>query len=356
LTAGVDASYSPRRPQFRRFRAQGALQMLEKLLMAVSLLALPLTLTSCDKQKDISFTVPSAVLKPGGVFVAHSLGCDRGCQVVARGDLIQEIDAKPVATTADYYAANLADGKPHKLKLLKLSGETIETEIVAQPNDKLPPIKGAPPFWAVGAQELNEAPTWARRRIFGHASPQILLASTDGGFIDGRSFHGKKRFIVYFDWKVRTDQAYAATFLKVLQKAQGDLNAKGVDIYFGQLQFPPCPNENLQCRAPMNDQDLRSFHNEHQVRPEDGGPLPFLPMYRWPNATEYQDAKVVGMEGAYTVREALGEAPAILLMDEHGTVRWHSEGVEEQPPGAENQLPPDVYTIIEAVKFALEKL
>ncbi len=330
--------------------------MLKKLLVAASLLALPLTMTSCDKKKDISFTVPKSVLKPGGVFVAYNLGCERGCEQINRGDLIQEIDGKPVATSADFDGANLTDGKPHKLKVLKLTDEVFEVEIVAKPNDKMPPVKGAPPFWAVGAEELNAAPKWARRRMFGHASPQIMLVNSDGGFIDGRSFYGKKRFIVYFDWWKRTDQANAATFLKVLQKAQTDLNAKGVDVYFAQLQFPPCPNRDLTCRAPMNDKDLRAFHNEHQVKPDDGGPLPFLPTYRWPNATENQDTKILGLEGAYTVREALGEAPAIVLLDERGIVRWHSEGIEEQPPGAENQLPPDVYTIIEAVKFALDTL
>lgn len=330
--------------------------MLKKLALALSLLAVPLTLSSCDKAKDITFTVPSSVLKPGGVFVGYNLGCDRGCEAINRGDLIQEIDGKPVATTADYYGANLTDGNPHKLKVLKRTEEVIETEIVAKPNDKMPPVKGAPPFWAVGAAELDMAPKWARRRMFGHASPQIMLVNSDGGFIDGRSFHGKKRFIVYFDWLRRTDQSYAATFLQVLQKAQTDLNARGVDIYFAQLQFPPCPDADITCRAPMNDQDLRKFHNEHQVRPDAGGPLPFVPTYRWPNATEYNATKQLGLEGAYTVREALGEAPAIVLMDEHGMVRWHSEGVEEQPPGATETLPPDVYTIIEAVKFALEKL
>ena len=45
-----------------------------------------------------------------------------------------------------------------------------------------------------------------------------------------------------------------------------------------------------------------------------------------------------------------------VLIDERGMVRWHSEGVQEQPPGAENQLPPDVYTIIEAVNFSLKNL
>jgi hypothetical protein len=232
----------------------------------------------------------------------------------------------------------------------------VEVELVAVPNNKQPPLKDAPPFWTVGAADLNQAPSWARRRMFGHASPQILLVNADGGFIDGRSLYGKKRFIVYFDWLRRTDQAYAATYLKVLQKAQADLNARGVDILFTQLQFPPCPTDTITCRAPMNDQDLRAFHTEHQVKPEDGGPLPFLPLYRWPNKTEYQAAKQVGMEGAYTVREALGEAPAIVLLDQRGIVRWHSEGVQEQPPGAEKPLEPDVYTIIEAVKFALDKL
>lgn len=333
--------------------------MFKKLLLTT---LLAVSLTSCDKAKDISFTVPSAVLKPGGVFVTYNLGCDKGCNAVSRGDLIQEIDGKPVATGADFDGANLTDGQPHKLKVLHLSGEVAEVEIVAKPN-KLPPITGAPPFWTVGAEELNRAPKWARRRMFGHGSPQIQLVNSDGGFIDGRALYGKKRFVVYFDWTTRSDQAFAGTYLKVLQKAQTDLQSKGIDIYFTQIQFPPCGQsgagssaQNVRCRAPMNDQDLRDFHNQYQVAPEDGGPLPFVPTYRFPNSTEYNASREVGMEGAYTVREALGEAPAIVLFDERGIVRWHSEGVQEQPPGAETQLPPDVYTIIEAVKFSLEQL
>lgn len=330
--------------------------MSKKLLLALCLSALPLS--ACDKGVDLSFTVPEKILAPGGVFVTYSLGCERGCEPIGRGDLIQEIDGKPVKTNADFDAAKVTDGQPHKLKVRKPSGELIETEIVAKPSNKVPPIADAPPFWTVGAETLNQAPSWARRRLFGHASPQVLLASADGGFVDGRTFYGKKRFIVYFDWTTRTDQAYASTFVKVLQKAQADLGAKSIDLYFAQIQFPPCGGggADVRCRPPMNDTDLRTFMSENQVGPDDGGPLPPLPLYRWPNATEYQAAKLIGMEGAYTVREALGEAPAVVLMDERGIIRWHSEGVQEQTPGAESQLPPDVFTIIQAVEFALEKL
>jgi hypothetical protein len=54
------------------------------------------------------------------------------------------------------------------------------------------------------------------------------------------------------------------------------------------------------------------------------------------------------------VFENLGRSPSIVLLDERGIVRWHSEGIQE-PIGSEIKKP-EQYTIITAVQFALEDL
>jgi hypothetical protein len=85
------------------------------------------------------------------------------------------------------------------------------------------------------------------------------------------------------------------------------------------------------------------------------GTTPPLPIYRFPNKTEFNQARELGMENAYTVFENLGRSPTLVLLDERGIVRWHSEGVQEPTAGGEVSDPAQ-YTIIEAVKFSLEQL
>ena len=146
----------------------------------------------------------------------------------------------------------------------------------------------------------------------------------------------------------REEQAAAVNFLQVLQKAQPDLNAKGVEVMFIQVLFPGGR------QVALNDSDLRKFQEKWSVD-VNGQKLPPLPMYRFPNKTEFNEARELGMENAFTVFENLGQSPAIVLLDERGTVRWHSEGLETPPAGAE-VADPAQYTIIEAVKYSLEKL
>lgn len=321
--------------------------MLKKLALALGLSCFALTAPACDGG---GYKITNAQLKAGGMFVAYNLGCEKGCDAITPGDLILEIDGRPLETGADFDAANITDGQPHKLKVHKKSGdpEELEVEIVAKPNDTLEPHKGLPPFLVTSADKMTETPDWARLRLFGNASPQILLVNSDGGLINGRDFYGKKRLIVFFDWQTRSGQANAGTFLKTLQLAQADLNGAGVEIMFAQVQFPG------RDRPPMNDTDLRKFHADNQLKPNEGGPKPFLPLYRFPNATENQPARNQGMSGATTYLQYMGSDPAIVILDERGVVRWHSEGVIPDPT---SKNPSDAnYTIIEAIKFAQSKL
>lgn len=325
---------------------------MKRLLVSVGLLgalALGGALGACDSKGGTGSNTPdSKILERGGLYVVYNHGCTKGCDQVEKGDLIQSIDGKPTKTEADFAAANVIDGQPHKLELIGSDGAAKSVEIVASPKTDMPPLENVPPFWVADAAKLDMAPDWARRRMFGHASPMAMLVSTDGGILDGRQLYGKKRLMVYWDRGDRTEQASAVAFLQVLQKAQGDLKAKDVDIMFVHLQFP------TGRQVAMNDSDLRKFQDQWTVE-EGGQKLPQLPMYRFPNKTEFNDARQLGMENAYTVFENLGQSPAIVLLDEHGTVRWHTEGLQQPGQGAE-VTDPAQYTIIEAVKFSLEKL
>ncbi|EDM75112.1 hypothetical protein PPSIR1_34043 [Plesiocystis pacifica SIR-1] len=323
--------------------------MLKKFTLALSLL-LPLSLTTATGC-DTGFTIPDSALKPGGAYITYvqETECD-GCGALERGDLIQAVDGNPVATSADIRGMNLTDGQPHELTVYDRNDKAVtKVTITANPNNGMPPLKDAPPFWAVGASELMETPTWARRRLFGHASPQLLLVNVDGGFVNGRDLYGKKRLIVFFDWSAATERQDGALIMQVLQKAQADLNAAGVDLVFAQIRHP-----NERARAPMNDTDLRQFFTDNQVNEPGVGQLPPPPMYRMPNKTEDNPTRVLGMEGAFTYLEAIGEAPNIFVMDEGGVIRWHSAGKTPDPSGEiKNET---VYTINEAVLFALKKL
>jgi predicted small secreted protein len=322
--------------------------MMKKLATVLGLLG-SLALTSCE---NVNIGVPGEKdLKPGGVYVAYNLGCDKGCDQIQKGDLIQKLNGNTVQTAADL--DGLIDGQPHKLELIAKGGEAKQVEILAKPKTNLPPLENVPPFWLVSAEALNQAPKWARRRLFGHASPSVMLVSVNGGILDGRQLYGKKRLIVFWDWADRNEEAAAVDFMQVLQKAQVDLENKNIELMFTHVQFPAARGSYGR-KPPMNDTDLRAWATKHAVE-HAGQKLPMLPTYRWPNATEQNAAREIGMEGSFTVFENLGESPAIVLMDERGIIRWHSEGVEEPPQGAEVRDPRQ-YTIIEAVKFALEKL
>jgi len=311
---------------------------MKKLALAASLLS-ALTLSSCDKAGGGSKIPKNRDLKAGGVYVAYNLGCEAGCDQINKGDLIQKVDGKDVKTAAD--VGNLADNKPHKLELL--SAGTMEpktVELTASPKQNLAPIKDAPPLWIVGAEKLNEAPDWARGRMFGHASPSVMLVSADGGILDGRQLYGKKRMVVYWDWGDREEEAAAIDFMQVLQVAQADLNAKNVEVMFVHLKFPGGR------KAPMNDSDLRAWQKKHGVKDK----VPDVPLFRFPNATEYNAARELGMEGAFTTIENLSRSPSIVILDENGIVVWHSDGIQDLP-GSEIK-DPEQATIIPAVEFA----
>lgn len=315
-------------------------------MLAVSLSAV----AACDGAGSSPPTVEvtSDQLKPGGVFITYVNGCEKGCDQLGRGDLVLELNGQPVSTAKDLRVSQIATGQPVKLKVQKKGGQVVEVEIVATPSEKLPPIKEAPPFWSVGAAELDKAPLWARRNLYGHASLMAMLVNMDGGITDGRQLVGKKRLMLFWDWATREEQAQAANMLRVLQMARDDLQNSGVEIMFTHIQFP----SNTRV-APMNDSGLRQWQKTSGL-PDKGT----LPTYRFPNATEYQPSRELGLEGATTYQQYLRQPPAIVLLDEDGIVRWHSEGIQTPPAGDElaGKGKDDQWTIIQAIEFAKKEL
>jgi hypothetical protein len=319
----------------------------------VSLLALS-GVSACDGaggggSSSPTVAVTAAELAPGGVYISYMVGCEKGCDQLEKGDLVLEVNGQPVSSSKDMRVSRIATGEPIKLKVhKKKTGQPTEVEIVAKPNDSLPPIKEAPPFWTVGAADLNKAPEWARRTLFGHPSQMVMLVNAEGGITDGRQLVGKKRLILFWDWATREEQAQAANMMQILQLAQDDLKAAGVDIMFTQVKFPN--NDGRQ--APMNDTALRDFQKKYGVAGKTQ-----LPMYRFPNATEYNAARELGLEGSSTYIQYLRASPAIILLDEGGIIRWHSEGVTQAPAGDTTYAgKDDQYTIVQAVEFAKKEL
>jgi hypothetical protein len=284
-------------------------------------------------------------LKPGGVFVVyvHDRRCP-GCDELRRGDLIQAVDGVEVTTPAKLEAINLADGRPHALTVWDSATKQAKSVEVSIPaGDPLP-------FWSVGAEQLDRAPSWARRRLWSHASPKLLLVRVGSGEpIHGRELYGRRWLMVMFDWATALDRQHAALCLQVLQKAQADLLAVGVSLIFAQVQHLA-----RHPRAPMTEHELRQFAHDNQLDAKEGGPRPLLPLARMPNVDEGDVGQSLGMEGKLSYVERLGEPPNIFVLDERGIIRWHSAGAIPDPSG---DIPVDmVYTINDAVLFARDQL
>src|SRR5687767_11860739 len=193
---------------------------MKSLIPAVSLLSF-LALAGVSACETSGTNSPSTIevksdqLKPGGVYIAYMVGCDSGCDQLEKGDLILEVDGAPATSSKDVRTSRIADGAPHKLKVHKKSGQVAEVTITAKPQE-LPPLKDVPPFWTVGAAQLDKAPQWARRSLFAHASPMTMLVSAEGGITDGRQMVGKKRLILFWDYATREEQAMAVNMMQIL--------------------------------------------------------------------------------------------------------------------------------------------
>jgi hypothetical protein len=180
--------------------------------------------------------------------------------------------------------------------------------------------------------------------MFAHASPIVQLRSMDGEIVDGRRLFGRKHLMVYWDRNDADREQHVVAMMQVLQRAQPDLAAVGVEIMFVHAPFPGDTAE------PMTRDELIAWRDV-ESSPE----LPPVPLFRRPSAGELDPSREIGMELDYAVMDHLHDSPAIVVLDARGIVRWHSEGLAIPPTDAAVRKA-DQYTIIEAVKFALEDL
>lgn len=286
--------------------------------------------------------VRPATLKPGGVYVAWVQDSSRiGRSRLARGDLIQEVDGVPVSTMDELEATGIADGQPHQLTVYVAAEQTITTiELAAATVGELPLL-------GVGAAELDRAPEWARRRLFAHASPRLMLIDAQSGAVLGsRDLLGRCWLLALFAGATPADRLNAALTMQVMQKAQADLLARGIGMIFAQVFHFDSPSPRMTAA------ELLRFFEDNQLSPREGGPLPPPPLFRSHDSAEYSEVRGQGLEGELTYAERLGESPNILVLDPRGIIRWHSAGPVPDPSG--EIAVPMVYTINAAVMFALQ--
>lgn len=267
---------------------------------------------------------------PAGVYLAEPPDhtC-RDCEALEARDVIVTVDGEP-ATTAR--VRTLDDGRPHALTVHdRLTDQRETMTITLDPGGVL---------LGVDTDELRRTPAWAQRRLFAGpvTLPAVVGLGPDRPWLDVDVLREGRHLVVYFSVEAASDRQTAALCLRVLQRAQADLNAAGIQIAFVQLGPMAVP--------PMDHEQLAAFVAENQVGETDGGPLPLLPTYRTPNQAERRHADAGGLE-------SFGEPPNIVILDE-GVVRWHSAGVTPDPSG---EIASDtVYTINAAVLFALREL
>lgn len=326
-----------------------------------------MSLWGCGPELNPPTPPPSSQeLASGGVYVAYNLGCEQGCDQIRRGDRILAVDGRPVRSGAEVDALNLARGTPVTLKIARRDGGApVDVTIVATPRDNMPPLKGAPPLWTVGADALDRAPEWARLRMFSHAIPAMRLyrGEEPRGFINGRELYGRGAVILVWelDWtlsKAREAWALLPVLYAQLQARDAELQQAGVDTYIvfasteesrglrpvdGEVaRSTPGPEGGVRWAVPVDKrEEIRS-----KVPPEQRGAL--MPLFQLESGTE--DPNTLGLEySAADLREQLFDrvyGPVMLVIDRRGIVRMH---VRDFPLGATE-------TVDYIINFALHEL
>lgn len=331
---------------------------------SVALLTL-FTALACKPPNPAVPPPTSAQLAGGGVWVAYNLGCDKGCDQISRGDRIVAVEGKPIATGAEFDAANVDRGTPVPVTVVKHGGGApIDVTVVAKPHTDMPPLKEVPPLLTIGAAALDRAPEWARLRLFGHAIPALRLyrGEEPRGYINGREMYGRGAVILVWElpWLIgHTRELWneLPKYYAQLQRHDPALQAAGVDTYF----VFPSVDESRKLRpevdpnmvdAPVGEQSLRFAINE-ETRNHIRSQVPFgtpdlIPLFLLESSAS--DPNNIGLEHqASDLREWLFDriyAPVILVIDHRGIVRFHSR---DFPIGPEE-------TIEAAVQFSLTQL
>ena len=286
---------------------------------------------------------PGELAAKPGVWVAYNLGCDLGCDRIKRGDTILAVDGRPVTSGAEIDLADLARGTPVRLTVQRrVAQEPITIDLLAEPNEYLPPLAHVPPLWTVGAGALDRAPSWARLKAFGHATPAMRLYRIDEprAYVTGRELFGRGALIVYWlpDGYVQqlTRKYYAMLpgFYERLQSRDAELQTAGVDSLF-MLPRRVVESERDYIRSAVPPLDA-----------SDG----YVPIFV--DASSTRNGNTVGLEHqAADFREMLFRdgryGPIILILDRRGIVRWHSRGYHEEDPAIALEA---------AIDFALTQL
>lgn len=244
-----------------------------------------------------------------------------------------------VETGADFDVIDIDDGAPHQLDVLDQALEINSHTIVVAPDAR------QPPFALSGANRLNLAPLWARRSMFAHASPAVALVGIDGGSLDGTDLVGRKRLVVYWDHG-QTDRDEIVEIIRALNRAQAGFRARDVEAMLVHTRFP------AGRREPLSNDDLRALRRAAE---EVGNGGSAVQMFRFPNELETHVLRSAGLERAFSVSDNLRESPAVVLLDERGIVRWHSDGLREPTVAAVGDRPKSD-TIDLAIDFCLSQL
>ena len=289
---------------------------------------LTLALAACGPELNPARPPPAHDdLAPGGVWVAYNLGCELGCDQIKRGDRILAVDGRPVTSGAEVDAIGLHTGAPRTLTIAPYHQPTPrDVTIVAHPRDDLPPLKGAPSIYTVGAAALDRAPAWARHKLFGHAIPalRLYLADEPRGYTNGRELYGRASLIVIWEYPSmiearRRSWALLPGVYAHLQEYTDTLKLAGVDTYF-VTDFRAEPKLRAHARSQVTALD-RSLPAIYQL------------------ASSPNDPNTLGIENAAAdIRESTHDfsaAPIVLVLDRRGIVRFHARGF---PVGAHDTI------------------
>ena len=332
---------------------------------SAAVLALFTTL-ACGPARNPAVPPPTSTqLAGGGVWVAYNLGCEKGCDQISRGDRIVAVEGRPIATGAEFDAANVDRGAPVPVTVVKHGGgPPIDVTVVASPKRDMPPLNEVPPLLTIGAAALDRAPEWARLRLFGHAIPALRLyrGEEPRGYVNGRELYGRGAVILVWElpWLIgHTRELWGELpkYYAQLQRHDAALQAAGVDTYF----VFPSVDESRKLRpevdpnmvdAPEGQDSLRHAVNAetraHIRSLVPAGTTDLVPLFFLESAQG--DPNNIGLEHqASDIREWLFDrilAPVIVVIDHRGIVRWHSR---DFPIGPEE-------TIEASVQFALHQL
>lgn len=279
-------------------------------------------------------------LAGGGVYVAYNLGCEEGCKRVRRGDRIVAVDGVRVASREEF-ESRLSSGGNTLDVVPRRGGDPNRVRVQGKPRDLPAGLDDPPPILTVGAEALGQTPAWARKLMFSHAMPPFAAVHMEGGFIDGAQLYGQRSIV--FVWPYPESFAHDAraprpdfvAAYQAFQSAAANLEREGTRLVFVM-------------DAGGSDSGVRQTLDQIGLRDPEDQPLPPLEIYRtvvpelmgFPRnadraqlATGASPARRVGVQrSASNLFQYVREFPVLIVLDDGGIVRWHSEGFRVKGP------------------------